>query len=458
MPDESARNRGRAARRGPPPIAPTPGWIGTPSVGAFHVRRPRLLRKLEAAHERQLVLVSAPAGYGKTSLVADWISSGGADDNTAWVTFEEHDEGFWQGLVGCLESLGVETSADAFSHTGPRVDPRILTSLASRVAGQGSRLRVVIDGHDVVSDAVGRDLDFLLRHSGHRLQLVLLTRSDPLLPLYRYRLDATIAELRMRDLAFTDDEASELFASAGIELEESSIDALNARAEGWVVGLRFASAMLQERADTDAAVAEVVGDTGNIAEYLVAEVLDVQTPEVRRLLLSTSITDMVRPGLDAALGGSSAPRNLSLLARENAFVEPVPGHPGCYRYHPFFRDLLRATLSYEAPQELERLHRVAADVVRRTRRGRGIGRPARRDPCLGRGRRAGRGRPRPRRAVGARIVRSASHQAEGHAVRDHRTRGAARPGSALAGPGGNNPEPTRPRPRPSDDRLCARGA
>ena len=262
----------------------------------------------------------------------------------------------------------------------------------------------------------------------------------------------------MRDLAFTDDEASELFASAGVELARSSIQALNARADGWAVGLRFASAMLQERADTDAAVAEVVGDTGNIAEYLVAEVLEVQTPEIRRLLLSTSITDTVRPGLDEALGGSSAARNLSLLTRENAFVEPVPGHPGCYRYHPFFRDLLRATLSYESPQELERLHRVAAEwfaeqgeVEESVRQLAAIGAW---DEAAGRVV----ARPRPRRAVAARIVRSAAHEAEGHAASDHRTRGAARPGSALAGPGGNSTERTRPRPRPSGDRLCARGA
>jgi LuxR family transcriptional regulator, maltose regulon positive regulatory protein len=304
--------------------------------------------------------VSAPAGYGKTSLVADWVSSHGAGERTAWVTFEEHDQGFWHGFVSCLQSTGVKTSADAFSHTGAGVERRVLTSLASLVAGHGSRVRVVIDGYDVVSEAVGRDLDFLLRHSGHRLQLVLLTRSDPLIPLYRYRLDDTIVELRMRDLAFTDDEAAQLFAAAGVGLEESSITALNKRTEGWPVGLRFASAMLQERADTDAVVAEVVGDTGNIAEYLVAEVLDVQRPEIRQLLLRTSIPDMVRPGLDMALGGTSAARNLSLLTRENAFVDQVPGHPGCYRFHPFFRDLLRATLSYEDPQELDRLHRVAA--------------------------------------------------------------------------------------------------
>jgi len=341
-------------------IAPAGGWLGVPPVGALHVRRPRLLQRLEASDARPLILVSAPAGYGKTSLVADWVRAHRTGERTAWVTFEDHDQGFWQGFVSCLQSQGVEASADAFSHRGAGLDRRVLTSLASMVAGHGSRVRVVIDGYDVVSDAVGRDLDFLLRHSGHRLQLVLLTRSDPLMPLYRYRLDDTILELRMRDLAFTDGEAAQLFASAGVELEESSITALNQRTEGWSVGLRFASAMLRERVDTDAAVVEVVGDTGNIAEYLVAEVLDVQRPEVRQLLLRTSIPDMVRPGLDVALGGASAAHALSLLTRENAFVDQVPGHPGCYRYHPFFRDLLRATLSYEDPQELDRLHRVAA--------------------------------------------------------------------------------------------------
>jgi LuxR family maltose regulon positive regulatory protein len=304
--------------------------------------------------------VSAPAGYGKTSLVADWVSAHGAGERTAWVTFEEHNQDFWHGFVSSLRSMGVEASADAFSHTGSGVERRVLTSLASVVAGHGSRVRVVIDGYDVVSGAVGRDLDFLLRHSGHRLQLVLLTRSDPLMPLYRYRLDDTLVELRMRDLAFTDDEAAQLFASAGVGLEASSVTALNQRTEGWAVGLRYASAMLRERVDSDAAVAEVVGDTGNIAEYLVAEVLDAQHPEVRQLLLRTSIPDMLRPGLDVALGGASAAQTLSQLTRENAFVDQVPGHPGCYRYHRFFRDLLRATLSYEDPQELDRLHRVAA--------------------------------------------------------------------------------------------------
>jgi LuxR family transcriptional regulator, maltose regulon positive regulatory protein len=360
MPDGPARNRGRRTRQGSGSIAPAGGWLGAPPIGALHVRRPRLLQRLEAAEERPLILVSAPAGYGKTSLVADWVSTRGTDERTAWVTFEEHDQGFWHGFVSCLQSMGVETSADGFSHTGSGVERRVLTSLASLVAGQGPRVRVVIDGYDVVSDAVGRDLDFLLRHSGHRLQLVLLTRSDPVMPLYRYRLDDNIEELRMRDLAFTDDEAAELFASAGVELEASSVTALNQRTEGWPVGLRFAGAMLRERVDTDAAVAEVVGDTGNIAEYLVAEVLEVQRPEIRQLLLRTSIPDTVRPGLDVALGGASAAHTLSLLTRENAFVDQVPGHPGCHRYHPFFRDLLRATLSYEDPQELDRLHRVAA--------------------------------------------------------------------------------------------------
>lgn len=360
MPDGPARNRGRRTRQGSGSITPAGAWLGAPPVGALHVRRPRLLQRLDAAEARPLILVSAPAGYGKTSLVADWVSAPGTGERAAWVTFEEHDQGFWHGFVSCLQSTGVQTSADAFSHTGPSLERRVLTSLAAVVAGHGSRVRVVVDGYDVVSDAVGRDLDFLLRHSGHRLQLVLLTRSDPMMPLYRYRLDDSIVELRMRELAFTDDEAARLYASAGVELEKSSVVALNQRTEGWPVGLRFASAMLQERADTDAAVAEVVGDTGNIAEYLVAEVLDVQRPEIRRLLLRTSIPDMVHPGLDVALGGAATAHTLSLLTRENAFVDQVPGHPGCYRYHPFFRDLLRATLAYEDPQELDRLQHVAA--------------------------------------------------------------------------------------------------
>jgi LuxR family maltose regulon positive regulatory protein len=229
------------------------------------------------------------------------------------------------------------------------------------VAGRPSRLTLVLDGYELVSAEVARDLDFLIRHSGHRLQLVLATRVDPVLPLYRYRLEGTLAEVRMADLAFTDTEAGELLSAANVTLTVEGVHALNQRTRGWVAGLRFASWFLQSSADPSRAVAEVVGDRGDIAAYLLGEVLASQTPEVRDLMLRTSVPDTLQPGLAEALGGRSAARTLAFLTRVNAFVEPVPEHPGFYRYHPFLRDLLRAELSYEAPEQMKRLQRTAAE-------------------------------------------------------------------------------------------------
>jgi LuxR family transcriptional regulator, maltose regulon positive regulatory protein len=241
------------------------------------------------------------------------------------------------------------------------LDRRYLTALSATLAGQPSRLTLVLDGYELVSREVADDLDFLLRHSGHRVQVVLVTRVDPVLPLYRYRLEGSIAEVRMADLAFTDAETAELLGAANVHLSPESVHALNLRTEGWVAGLRFASRFLETSVDPDRAVAEVVGDRGNIGEYLMGEVLAAQTPEIRELLLHTSIPDTLQPGLAEALGGRSAARTLAFLTRVNAFIEPVPHHPGFYRYHPLFRDLLRAELAYEDPDETVRLQRRAAE-------------------------------------------------------------------------------------------------
>jgi LuxR family maltose regulon positive regulatory protein len=337
------------------------GWPRTPTLPPHYVRRPRLLSLLDRADARPLVLVSAPAGSGKTSLVADWCEATAAHDRTAWVTFEPEDEALWPAVVGCLERLGVAVPPAALPADATAVDRRLLATVASAVAAHPTRVTVVIDGYEVVSADVGRDLDFLLRHSGHRLQLVVLTRADPVLPLYRYRLEGTVAEVRRADLAFTDDEAALLLRQCGVSLSATSVHTLNDRTKGWAVGLRFAATFLEHHEDTEAAVEQVAGDTGNIAEYLLGEVLDAQTAEVRELLLSTSIPETLTPGLTEELGGRSAARTLSLLTRANAFIEPVPEQPGCYRYHPFFRDLLRAELEYESPELRASLERRTAD-------------------------------------------------------------------------------------------------
>ncbi|MEU6135163.1 LuxR C-terminal-related transcriptional regulator [Nocardioides sp. NPDC047086] len=340
---------------------PGDGWLGIPTVPSSYVGRPRLLQILDRSDVCPLALVSAPAGTGKTALLADWVAAGGDQDRTAWITFEGTDAAFWPGLVGCLESLGVAVSPETISESEGALDRQVRRAVAEAIGGQPARLTIVVDGYELLSADVAEDLDFLLRHTGDRLRLVMATRADPVLPLYRYRLDDMVVEVRMTDLAFTDEEAGELTLRAGLTLTRDSVHALNARTKGWAAGLRFGAQLLQLRQDPDEAVTEIVGDTGNISEYLVGEVLAAQRPEVRALLLATSVPDTIQPGLAEALAGPTAERTLTFLIRDNVFIEAVPGRPGCYRYHPLFRDLLRAVLAYESPDEMRRLQRTAAE-------------------------------------------------------------------------------------------------
>ncbi len=338
----------------------TAALLAIPSPPAWYVQRPRLLAMLDAADSLPLVLVSAPAGTGKTSLLADWVRTRGEPGRTGWITFEEDDGAIWSHVLQSLELLGVEVPARLFSDNAPALDRRLLTSLAAAVARHPSRLTLVLDGYEFVSHEGADDLDFLLRHSNRRLRVVIATRLDPLLPLYRYRLEESLVELRAADLAFTDAEASQLMKRSGVRLEDESVHALTARTKGWAAGLRFAAKTLARRPDPDSAVANVVAETGDIGEYLIGEVLEAQTPEVRQLLLNTSVPETLYPGLVEELAGRSAIRTVDILTKINAFVEPVSEHLGCYRYYPFFRDLLRAQLAYESPGLMVDLQRKAA--------------------------------------------------------------------------------------------------
>ncbi len=338
-----------------------PSWFGVPSLPDHYVSRPRLLSALDRAGAVPLILLSAPAGSGKTSLVAEWLASPEHGRRAEWVTFESGEQTFWPALVACLERAGVPVSARAFSPGSSSQDRRVLTTTAAAVSQHPERVAVVLDGYELVSSDVADDLDFLLRHSGHRLQLVMITRADPVLPLYRYRLEGSLVELRMSHLAFTEDETVDMLSRAGLTLEHASVAALVRRTAGWATGLRFSVGILRGRDDLDTAISQVTGDDGNIAEYLIGEVLSAQPPTARALLLRTSLPDVLHPGLVTALAGHSAQRGLASLVKQNAFIEPVPEHPGLFRYHPFFRELLRSELAYEAPQELVDLHRTAAE-------------------------------------------------------------------------------------------------
>jgi LuxR family maltose regulon positive regulatory protein len=327
--------------------------FGVPQTPSWFVRRPRLLRLLDAALEKPLLLVSGPAGSGKTALVADWVRSHG-DDTTGWVTFDDNDDDVWSAVLRCLVKLGLRFPAGGLG-VEDALDRRPLALLANAIARHGERLRLVLDGYEFASAETGRSLDFLIRHTDHQLQLVILTRVDPVLPLYRYRLEESIGELRASDLRLNDDEAGSLLERSGVTLAPESVHALNVRLRGWVAGLRFVARTLVVRDDPEPAAADVVAETGDIGEYLLGEVLEAQKPEVRQLLLRTSVPETLYPGLADELAERPMLSTIGTLTKINAFVEPVDGSLGCYRYYPFFRDLLRAQLAYESPQLMTEL-------------------------------------------------------------------------------------------------------
>jgi len=335
--------------------------FGVPDVSALHVVRPRLVAALDDAASVPLVLVSGPAGSGKTSLLAEWLHSDALrGEDLGWITFEDEDTRLWQPLAACLAQQGVEVPPGAergpdllLGHTG-------LAALTAAVAASDRRRTLVVDGYELRSAELAAEVTHLLDHAGGRLRLVFAARVDPALPLYRFRLEDAITEVRAADLRLTDAEAAELLAGCGVPLPAAVVHDLNLRLGGWAAGLRFTARALARHEHPVASAAAVVAQDFDINEYLLAEVLQVQDPQTRDLLLRTCVPDLLPPGLAEELAGPNAQRGLAELVRTNMFIEPVPDRPGTHRYHPFFRDLLRAQLAFEDPEGADGLHRRAA--------------------------------------------------------------------------------------------------
>jgi LuxR family maltose regulon positive regulatory protein len=283
--------------------------------------------------------------------------------SVAWVCLDEFDNRpgvFWSYVVAALRRSGVAISKTLRAAPQGAGEDGFLLRLTATLAVQDPAVTLVLDDlHLVTEPSVLKGLEFVLRNVGPGLRLVVASRMDPLLPLYRYRLADQLTEIRACDLAFSTDEADLLLAQHGGKLTAESLESLTERTEGWAAGLRLAAISLGTHPDPGQFVKELMVEDSALIGYLVDEVLNVQPPEVRDVLLSTSILEHV--SADAAVdltGDEQAAGILMTLVRTNAFVQPIGS--GWYRYHTLFAEMLRLKLRHEHPDRVAVLHQRAA--------------------------------------------------------------------------------------------------
>ena len=336
--------------------------VCVPQLPLRHVPRPRLLAELDFAVDRPLTLLSAGPGAGKTVLLTDWVRR--SDVRVAWLTPTAADaepRRFWRLLESALrDGDGVESGPLAATPRAAGVD--LAQALFSRVPEPETRLVVVIDdAHLLTHPDILAGLDSLIRGWQPGLRLILAARSDPLLPLHRYRLAGQMHELRAADLAMTSAEIAEVLSAHGVTLAARDFNILAARTEGWAAGVQL-SAMRMEGAEYPADfVSELALDPGSIGEYLVNEVLRHQPEPQRRLLIETSFLPEVTGSLaDAVTGMTGCADMLTGLAHENAFVIPLDAAQHRYRYHELFAEILRYLLQRQQRQAIRILQERAA--------------------------------------------------------------------------------------------------
>ena len=333
------------------------------------VPRPRLVGRLEEGLARGLILVCAPAGSGKTVLLADWARHGGRP--VAWLSLDVGDNDparFWRHVVAALGQARPGIGELAGPVLGPpeasSPDGLVMALINELAAGprEDEVLLVLDDYHLIDSQPVHGSLLFLLEHLPPGLRMVLASRSDPPLPLARLRAGGQLAELRAAELRFTADEAAALLREAiGADLPGTAVAALTARTEGWAAGLQLAGLSLRGQADTAGFVAAFSGSHRYVLDYLTGEVLERQNPQVREFLLETSVLERLTGELcDAVTGRAGSQAMLADIERAGLFLVPLDEVRGWWRYHHLFADLLRARLQAEQPGRVQALHRAAA--------------------------------------------------------------------------------------------------
>ena len=330
------------------------------------VRRARLDHRLDRHVLPPVALVSAPAGFGKTTVLVEWL---GRDEPgvrpAAWLSLDRRDSDpsvFWSYVVASLRKVVPEVGADALAtlQASPSSLEAVVAALVNDLTGLADDVVLVLDDYHVVESLdVHESMRFLLEHLPPQLHLVVASRADPPWPLAALRAGGELVELRAADLRFTGEEAAAyLNEGMGLELTGADIDALEARTEGWIAALQLAALSLQGRDD----VAGFAGDDRFVVDYLVDEVLDRQPEEIRTFLLETSILNRLSASLCAAVTGrSDAKAILARLERANLFVVSLDDRRQWYRYHHLFGDVLRSRLADDGPDRTAELHRRASE-------------------------------------------------------------------------------------------------
>jgi LuxR family transcriptional regulator, maltose regulon positive regulatory protein len=370
------------SRKASQPLLKTKLFI--PRAPQGMVARPRLIERLYAGRQRSLTLVSAPPGFGKTTLLADWGSqqAGAAQqaqaarqaERVAWLSLDQGDNDparFLSYLTAALnESVpGADEAALALPSTPQPYPPQMVAaSLLSRLENLPQHLVLVLDDYHILSEpSLHALLAYMLEHLPPQLRLVIATRADPPIPLARMRARGQLLELRADDLRFSPEETA-LFLQqvVGLNLKAEEVAALETRTEGWIAGLQMAALSMQGRKDISSFVQAFSGSHRFILDYLIEEVIQQQSEPVQRFLLRTSIAERISSSLCDVLiasqgeGESRSQDILEYLDRSNLFLTPLDDERRWYRYHHLFGDLLRARLQQAEPGIISKLYLRAA--------------------------------------------------------------------------------------------------
>ncbi len=337
------------------------------------VARPRLRETLGVGGDVRLVLVSAPAGFGKTTLLADWFDESSEDGlGVAWVSLDQSDSEpslFWSCVVAALDAVvPMGSTARELFDASPFPTELIVTTLVNELVASTDDVWVVLDDfHTVDSRDIVHGVAVLVDRLPAHVHLVISTRVDPDLPLPRWRVRGQLVEIRAADLRFTAGEAAAYLNDvAGLGLAQEQVAALGERTEGWIAALQLAALSIRGHEDVSGFISRFAGDDRYIVDYLVEEVLQRQPEHVRNFLLQSSILDRLSGQLcDAVTGGRDGREMLVTLERTNLFVVSLDDRREWYRYHHLFADALRARMLSEQPARVADNHLRASEWYER---------------------------------------------------------------------------------------------